>query len=261
MARRKIALIVGYGQSNEAGTGVAPRLAGTAILNADVANNVRHTSVFGAPRQSLTTVAPYVSPCGIFDKLAESIALYTGLHVQLYNKAVGGTAATDSWCGWDSANGRIKAQGESGYDPSNLISGVINQVTSAVANGYEVWMITAGHQQDLSLGRPVDQVIAASAHIQQRAIAAGASKVFVGKTPRYVNGATEAEWNDGGKIHQIAAGVIAAVPGALAGGDLSANTDVNLRATDNVQYIHLNHAGVCWGAGKWLDAIIASGAI
>lgn len=258
MAKRKIALIVGYGQSNENGTGVAARLAGTAILNSDVANNVRHTSVFGAPSQSLTTTAPFVQPCGMFDKLAESIALRTGLHVKLYNMAKGGTAVTDSWCGWDSTNLRIKAQGESGYDPNSYITNTINQVTAAVANGYEVWMITAGHQQDLSLGRPVDQVIAGSAHIQNRAIAAGASKVFVGKTPRYVGGATEAEWNAGGNIHQIAYGVIAAVPGALVGADLSANTDLNLRATDNSQYIHLNHAGVCWAAGMWLDAMIAA---
>ena len=197
----------------------------------------------------------------MFDKLAESIALKTGLHVQLYNKAVGGTAATDSWCGWDSTNNRIKAQGESGYDPGGLIAALISAVTNAVAAGYEVWMITAGHQQDISLGRPVDQVIAASVHIQQRAIAAGAKKVFVGKTPRYVGGGTETEWSAGGKIHQIAAGVLAGVPGSLVGADLSANTDVNLRATDNVQYIHLNHAGVCWAAGMWLDAVIASGAI
>lgn len=258
MARRKIALIIGYGQSVEGGTGVAPRLAGTAILNADVANNVRHSSIFGAPRQSLTTLAPYVSPCSIFDKLAESLALYTGLHFQVYNKAVGGTAATDSWCGWDAANGRIKAQGESGYDPGGLIAALVAAVTNAVASGYEVWMVTAGHQQDISLGRPVSQIIAASVHIQQRAIAAGAKKVFVGKTARYVGGGTESEWNPGGKIHQIASGVLSGVPGSLVGGDLSANTDINLRATDNVQYIHLNHAGVCWASGVWLDAMISA---
>jgi hypothetical protein len=255
MTQRKVALIIGYGQSNERGTGVAPRLAGTAVLSSDTANNVRHTAVFGQANVSLTTTAPYVEPCSIFQKVGEHLAMETGWVVNVVNKAVGGTAATDSWCGWDSTNNRIKTSGESGYDPSGLIAAFVAAITSAVAQGYEVWTITAGHQQDITLGRPVDQVIAASVYIQQLAIAAGATKVFVGKTPRYIGGATEAEWNTGGKIHLIAAGVLAGIPGSYAGADLSTNTDTKLCATDNIQYIHLNHAGVCWAAEKWLIAM------
>lgn len=255
MAQRKIAIVVGYAQSNERGTGVAARIAGTAVLNSDSNNNVRHSSVFGQANTSLTTTAPYVQPCGIFEKVAEHLALETGWCVEVVNKAVGGTAATDSWCGWDAGAGRIKVPGEGGYDPSNLISSFLSGVTSAVAQGYEVWTVTAGHQQDLQLGRPVSQIIEASAHIQQRAIEAGASKVFVGKTPRYINGSTEAEWNTGGKIHQIAAGVIARIPIAVAGADLSGQLDNKLCANDNVPYIHLNHAGVCWAAEVWLAAV------
>lgn len=255
---KKLALVIGYGQSNELGTGVAARLAGTAILNSDSANNVRHSSVFGLPRQSLTTTAPYVQPASMFDLLKESIALQTGWAVQLFNFARGGTACTDNWCGWDSGNNRAKTVGESGYDPTGLIAATVAGVSDAVSAGYEVWTITQGHQQDLTLGRTADQVVAASAHIQNRLVAAGASKVFIGKTPRFIGGATEAEWNAGGKIHLIADGVVAAVPGAIVGADLTEATDLALKATDNLQYVHLNHAGGCWAARKWFKAMQAA---
>lgn len=261
MAQRKICFIIGYDQSVGKGTGVAPRLAGTAILNSDTGNNVRHVSLFGQPNVSLTLVATSVEPCSMYQKLAESLAATMGCCVAVVNMAVGGTAATDNWCGWDATNLRVKFQGEAGYDPSSRIANFVSAVTTAVAQGYEVWTFTAGHQQDLSLGRPVDQIIAASVHIQQRALTAGASKVFVGKTARYISGATEAEWNAGGKIHQIAAGVIAAIPTAIAGADLSGNLDTKLCATDNQQYIHPNHAGVCWGAELWYLAIRAAGIV
>jgi hypothetical protein len=259
MAQRKIALVIGYGQSNERGTGVAARIAGTAVLNSDTNNNVRHTSVFGQANVGLTTTAPYVGPIGMFEKLGEHLALETGWCVEVVNKAVGGTAAVDSWCGWDSTNLRPKVSGDAGYDPSSLISGFTTAISSAVAQGYEVWTITQGHQQDITLGRTAAQTIAASVYIQQRAIAAGASKVFVGKTPRYIGGASEAEWNAGGMIHLVAAGVLAGIPGSIAGADLSGNLDNKLCATDNIQYIHLNHAGVCWAAEKWLAAFKAAG--
>lgn len=256
MAQRKIALVIGYGQSNERGTGVAPRLAGTAILNNDTANNVRHVSVFGQPNVSLTTTAPYVEPCSMFQKLAEHMALETGWCVEAITSAAkGGTAATNNWCGWDATNNRALVQGEAGYDPSGHIAGFVAAVTAAVAQGYEVWTITAGHQQDVvNLARTAAQVIPASVHIQQRALAAGASKVIVGKTPRWIGSAKESEWNSGGIIHQIADGVVAAIPGAIVGADLSVNTDTRLCATDDLQYVHLNHAGVCWAAEKWLIA-------
>lgn len=254
---KKLALVIGYGQSNERGTGVAPRLAGTAILNSDTANNVRHQSIFGSPNQSLTTTAPYVEPCSIFQKLSEAIALRTGWTVSVYNYAKGGSSVTDSWCGWDAGNSRVKTLGDAGYDPNTYIAPMIAKITALVAQGNEVWTITAGHQQDLVVARPVEQIIAASASIQLRAQVAGASKVFVGKTPRYIGGATVAEWDAGGKIHLIADGVVAAVSGAFVGADLSANTDTSLCATDDLQYIHLNHAGVCWAAEKWLDVLKA----
>ena len=138
---------------------------------------------------------------------------------------------------------------------------MIAKVATLVSQGVEVWTITAGHQQDLVVARPTDQIIAASAQIQIRAKEAGASKSFVGKTPRYIGGATVAEWYSGGKIHLIADGVVAAVPGAFSGADLSANTDTSLYATDDLQYIHLNHAGVCWAAEQWMDTLIAGGHI
>jgi hypothetical protein len=260
MAQRKIALVIGYGQSNERGTGVAPRrTAGSAITNTDTANNVRHTSVFGQANVSLTTTAPYVEPCSMFQKLSEHIALETGWCVEVVNTAKGGTAATDSWCGWDTANGRIKSQGDAGYDPSGYIAGFVNAVSAAVVQGYEVWTITAGHQQDIvNLNRTAAQVIPASVHIQQRALAAGASKVIVGKTPRWIGSPKASEWDAGGLIHQIADGVIASIPGAIAGADLSGNVDTQLCANDDFPYVHLNHAGVCWAAEKWLNAIKAA---
>ena len=261
MAQRKIMLNIGYGQSNELGTGVAPRMDGTtSITTSNIGVNVRHTSVFGGPNVSLTVAGTpgAVSAASIFQKLAEHIALETGWIVGVQNFARGGTAVTDNWCGWDDTNKRILVPGETGYDPSSFITNTITGVTSAVAAGYEVWSITAGHQQDIQLGRTVTQIVSASTHIQQRAIEAGASKVIVGKTPRFIGGSYEAEFNPGGKFHQIADGVIAAIPNAIAGGDLTTNTDKSLCATDNLQFIHLNHAGVCWAAEKWLNAIKAA---
>ena len=268
MAQRKIMLNIGYGQSNELGTGVAPRMDGTtSIITSNIGVNVRHTSVFGRPNVSLTVAGTpgAVSAASIFQKLAEHIALETGWIVGVQNFARGGTAVTDNWCGWDGTNKRILAPGETGYDPSSLIANTITGVTSAVAAGFEVWSITAGHQNDITISdvnnaafRPVQQIISGSAHIQNLALAAGASKVIVGKTPRFIGGSYEAEFDPGGKIHQIAAGVIAAVPGAIAGADLTGNLDTRLCATDNLQFIHLNHAGVCWAAEKWLHAIKAA---
>ena len=260
MAQKKLTLLIGYGQSNEGAIGTAPRLTGAAISPNDTANNVRHSSVFGRPNMSLTTTAPYVAPCSIFQKLAEHIALETGWCVDVVNKAVGGTAVTD-WVGFNASESRILAQGEAGYDPNGRIDGMVASVQAAVADGFEVWTITSGHQQDLvnyANTRTPAQAIAASAHIQNRLIAAGASKVLVGITPRWLTHSKEVEWNPGGTFHQVQQGVIAAVPGALAGADLSANTDVNLRANDDLPYVHLNHAGVCWAAEKWLNAIKAA---
>jgi hypothetical protein len=263
MAQRKVALVIGYGQSNEQGVGVNPRVAGVAISPTVIANNVRHQSVFGPPVIGLTAASPaMVSMSSMFQKLAEHLALETGWAVRYANNCVGGQACTDSWVGWDSTNNRLKQIGESGYDPTGYIAGFLSNVTSAVAAGYEVWTITAGHQNDVNnTTHPVSSIIAASVHVQQRAIAAGASKVFVGITPRYIGSPGEANWNTGGTYPQIQQGVLAGIPGSLVGADLSGNLDTKLCATDNQQFIHLNHAGTCWAAEKWLKAFKAAGVI
>lgn len=258
---RKICLVIGYGQSNERGTGVATNRINGATIDPNVPGpNVHYRSIFGQPESGLVTTGTpgSSSTSSMFSLLKEAIALETGWDVMLINRAQGGTGAVDAWVGWDAANTRLKAQGESGYDPSSYIDKLVGSVQLMASRGYEVWTITQGHQNDVAVNRPVDKIIEASVHIQQRAIAAGASKVLVGRGNRYIGGSYEAEYNPGGKIHQIADGVLASIPGAIAGADLSTNVDVNLCAKDSLPYIHLNHAGVCWAAEKWLNAIKAA---
>lgn len=261
MSQRKIAMVVGYGQSNEAGTGTAPRYSGL-IAAHDPNNYVRHTPLYSnSPNPFYVTGTPGNSTaCSIFQKLAEVIALRKGWKVALENKAIGGSAAVDNWAGYASA---VKRPGDAGYDPNSYIANTVASVAAWVARGYEVWTFTAGHQSDLAASRSVSDIVTANTDIQAALIAAGASKVFVGKTPRYVGGAYEAEFDAGGKIHQIAANTIAGIGSkAFAGGDLSANTDLSkVVAGGGLNNIHINHAGVCWAAGVWRDALIAGGHI
>lgn len=268
---RKIALIVGYGQSNELGTGTAPRYTGL-FSPVDPNNFVRHAPILGnqtVPFLVAGTPGSYTA-CSPFQKLSEGIASRTGWVVALDNKAVGGTGVVDGWAGWDSGNSRVKRPGEAGYDPNARVSGLVAAVANRVSQGYEVWMITAGHQQDLTAYRGVTDIAQANVDIQNACIAAGASKVFVGKTTRYYGGSTEAEWDAGGKIHLVAAQTIAALGGrGFAGGDLSGNTDLRKlvadgtvgTAPDSQAHIHLNHSGVCWAAKVWYDALVSGGHI
>lgn len=257
---KKVCLVIAYAQSVEKGPGTSPnKVNGVAVAPTVPGPNVRYTSIFGQPDVSLTSTSSppgYIDTSSRFNLLREGIARETGWTVSLINRAVGNTGAVDSWVGWNGS--RIYNQGEAGYDPSSFIDKAVGSVQLAVSQGYEVWMYTAGHQNDIAANRPVDQIIAASVHIQNRCKAAGASKVIVGRTMRYIGGSYEAEFNPGGKIHQIADGVLAAIPGSIAGADLSVNLDTNLCVKDITPYIHPNHAGICWGAELEMNALKAA---
>lgn len=269
MSIKKIAIVVGYGQSNEIGTGVAPRYTGF-FAATDPNNYVRHTPITGGqsvPFLVSGTPGSY-NGCSIFQKLAEAIAAKTGWQVVVDNKAIGGTGVVDQWAGWDTGNGRVKRPGEVGYDPTAKIASVTTAVALWESRGYEVWTMTSGHQNDLTANRSVTDIVQANIDIQNAAIASGASKVFVGKTIRYLGGATEAEWDAGGKIQLVAAQTVSGIgPKAFVGGDLSANTDLRKliadttvgSASDSQAHIHMNHAGVCWASKVWFDALIAGG--
>lgn len=275
MAQKKVALIIGYGQSNEQGTGVSPQQGGVAIAPQTIAHNVRHQAVFGPPVVGSVNTSPSVSTASMFQKMAEFLAAKTGWALRYRNNCIGGQSCTDSWVGYNTTAGRLCVPGEApsagntGYDPNGFLlstsvpsPGFLTSVAAAVADGYEVWTFTAGHQNDVNNStHTVAEIIAASAHIQNRAKALGASKQFIGITPRYIGSAGEANWNPGGIYQQIRDGVIAAVPGALLGADLSGNLDTKLCALDNQQFIHLNQAGICWAGEQWLNAIAASGAL
>lgn len=280
MAQKKVAIIVGYGQSNEQGTGVSPQQGGVAIAPQTIAHNVRHLPVFGPPAVGSVNTTPSVSTASMFQKMAEFLAARTGWAIRYRNNCVGGQSCTDSWVGYNTTAGRLCVPGEvpsagnTGYDPNGFLlsasatsPGFLTSVTAAVADGYEVWTFTAGHQNDVNNSvHTVAEIIAASAHIQNRAKAivdgaGGKIKQYIGITPRYIGSAGEANWNPGGIYQQIRDGVIAAVPGALLGADLSGNLDTKLCANDNQQFIHLNQAGICWGGELWVNSVIASGAL
>lgn len=266
-----IALVIGYGQSNEKGTGAAPRYTGTAAT-VDPDDWVKPNLAYASP--SATSAATGSGTPGtwtaasMFDRLADIIAIRTGRRVVLDNRSVGGTGVVAQWAGKSGAT--LLRPGDSGYDPSSRISAVTTSVAAYAAAGYEVWSITAGHQNDLAAAETTANIITAVGDIVAAVKAAGASKVFVGKTPRYLGGATEAEWNTGGAIDLIASGVIASGgANVYAGGDLSGLADLSLyiadgtvgTASDSQAHVHLNHAGVCHCANIWRDALIAGGHI
>lgn len=273
MAKQRICLVVGYAQSVARGSGTAPNkiavdpvdaTKGVPVNPTTPRPNVRHQTMFGLPDVALGALTPAPgasSTSSMFSLLKEAIAAHTGWEVAIINRAQGNTGAVDAWCGWDAANGRIKKPGETGYDPGQLIDKLAGSVALATGNGFKVIMCTDGHNNDVAANRPVAQVIAASVHIQQRCKDAGASEVFVGRTARYIGGNYEAEFNPGGRIHQIADGVLAAIPGSFPGGDLSDLTDTALYSWDDQPFIHPNHAGVQVGAERWFKAFLKSGLI
>ncbi len=266
-----IAMVIGYGQSNEKGTGTAPRYTGT-LAAVDPNNYVkpslryaRQSNISGA--LSTGTPGSYTA-CSIFDRLADIIAIRTGRDVIIDNRAVGGTGVCAQWAGKSGAT--LLRPGDVGYDPSSRISAVTTSVAAYAAAGYEVWSLTAGHQADLGAAETTANIITAVGDIVAAVKTAGASKVFVGKTPRYIGGPVESAWDAGGAIHLIASGVIGAGgSGVYAGGDLSALSDLSMyiadgtagTAADGQAHVHLNHGGVCHAANIWRDALIAGGHI
>lgn len=262
MSQRKIALVVGYGQSNEGGTGTTPRYASLATTY-DPNNYVRHIPVYASTANPFwTTGTPgNGTACSIFQKLAEAIALRTGYKVAVENKAIGGTGVVDNWAGWTGS--AVKRPGDAGYDPNSYIANTVAVVAAWAARGYSVWMLTSGHQTDMSNSRSVADMVTANLDIQNACITAGASKVFVGVTPRYIGSAYETEFDSGGKFLQVRDNTIAGIGAqAFAGGDLSGLSDLSkVVAGGGANQIHINHVGVCWAAGVWRDALIAGGHI
>lgn len=271
MALKPIAIVVGYGQSNEKGTGVAPRYTGS--LSATDPNGYVRAG-YARATASIVSAATAVGTPGnwpaasMFDRLADIIAMRTGRGVVIDNRAVGGTGVVVQWAG--ESGGVPLRPWQGGYDPSARVAGVVASVASYVAAGYEVWQITAGHQADLAAGKSVSNIVTAASDIALACVAAGASRVLVGKTPRYLGGPTESAWDAGGSIHQIADGIVSAVGApAVIGGDLSSMADLSHfvadgtvgTASDSQAHVHLNHAGVCRAANIWRAALVAAGLI
>lgn len=90
MAQRKIAILIGPGQSNEAGTGVKWGITTSLTDNATV--SVRNPNIYGAPNLRSFSMS------SMFDQLAGAIAR-RGIHVKLENLAVGGTGIVADWFG------------------------------------------------------------------------------------------------------------------------------------------------------------------
>lgn len=86
----QLAIVVGYGQSNENGTGV--RFGVTTALTDNTTLSVRPTQLAGDPTMKNFGMA------GMFDHLAAMLSR-RGIHVHLDNQAIGGTGIVSGWFG------------------------------------------------------------------------------------------------------------------------------------------------------------------
>lgn len=90
MAQRKIAIVVGYGQSNENGTSV--RIGQSALNLLGSTLTIRNTVLMG------DTTLKTSGASGMFDYFADAVAR-NGAHVRLENRAIGGTGLVPDWNG------------------------------------------------------------------------------------------------------------------------------------------------------------------
>ena len=151
-------------------------------------------------------------------------------------------------------NGYVCVQGDTGYDPRGFMAALVDAVVSAKAAGFEVWVMTSGHQSEQ--GNSIALVSGALARLMTRVLDAGADRVYLGVTNRNVGSPSSSEWDAGGWYHNLRAATFAALSPdsrVLLGGDLSAIT-LNSQ-TDPAGRIHLNDVGVIDAGLIWRAAI------
>lgn len=260
MAQRKIALVIGYGQSNEAGHSCK---FGDTLSTTNPINRV--PSFSGSPNYQNPSGSQ--TTWGMFHVLADLIGKRKGHSVIIENYAVDGTgiigpSTATAWAGFSGAvttgtplkynNGAPDA----GYDPNSRIANTVAGVIALNAAGYEVWVIMQGGQSDNGSWTAAQEA-AALIEMMGRVSTAGASRIFYGVTPRQVS---VAGWN-AGEFFQLTktavASGMAANPKFMLGADLSnmnntGNTpDANMFPSADA--VHANDIGTLWGAKQWYD--------
>lgn len=152
------------------------------------------------------------------------------------------------------SNGYVYQFGEAGYDPRGAIAAVIAAIVDAKSKGFEVWVLSSGHQSDL--GQPAATVSSTLVAMMRRALEAGADRVYLGITNRFVGDASAPQWDAGGFYPTVRAQALAAFAGdrrVFAGADLSVITDAGL--TDPAGRVHLNDSGALFAGRLWRQAI------
>lgn len=153
-------------------------------------------------------------------------------------------------------NGYIYQPGDSGYDPRGYIAALLAAVADAKAKGFEVWVLSSGHQSDR--GQPAATVSAVLVSLMRRVLAAGPDRVYLGVTNRFVGDASAYEWDAGGfypTVRALALTALADDSRVLPGADLSAITEATM--TDPVGRVHLNDVGALYAGQLWRQAISA----
>jgi hypothetical protein len=155
MSARKIALVIGYGQSNEQGHAAKW---GDALTTS---NPIMKVPVF---RQNAAKASDPTFQAGMYEALAELIAKRKGHSVVVSNLAVGGSnsigldnkSGNPDWTFYTGSQGTgtVLLSGQGGYDPNGYIAAVQASVTAYVAKGYEVWSIMAGNDSNV-MSNPV----------------------------------------------------------------------------------------------------------
>jgi hypothetical protein len=153
-------------------------------------------------------------------------------------------------------NGYICQDGDSGYDPRGYIAALLAAIADAKARGFEVWVLSSGHQSDY--GNPAVTISGVLVSLMRKVLAAGPDRVYLGVTNRFVGDASATQWDAGGfypTVRNLALAALSDDPRVMAGADLSAIADAVM--TDPAGRIHLNDVGVMHAGSLWRQAIAA----
>lgn len=151
-------------------------------------------------------------------------------------------------------NGYVCQLGDTGYDPRGYIADLLAAVADVKARGFEVWVLSSGHQSDY--GSAAATVSAVLVSLMRRVLSVGPDRVYLGVTNRYVGDATASQWDAGGfypTVRDLSLAALADDPRVIAGANLGAITDIGM--TDPAGRNHLNDIGTFYAGSLWRQAI------
>jgi len=302
--KKKICMVIGYGQSNEGGTASVPgsgadchfggmygfplyTLSGRGSMFTLLADQlgkeghavmINNQSIGGSgclsawsgyarswlPNSYTFLPGAWVLPTipnGRKYKAAGTFGVNqpSGATEPTWGTTIGGTTSDNliTWTAYATdANdvvGTVYLPGMSGYDPLGYCQAVVDAITKAKSQGFEVWSFMQGHQSDDTY--PVAPVITSLTSMVGRALSAGADRVYLGIANRQMGAGNEALWDDGGFFKTLRSSVLSAYssnPKVMAGADLSVMQDLAVTMDAG---IHLNVIGVQRAADIWRAAL------